>query len=392
MTSNSISSNPLYAGMTSGPGVNYPLYANQQPGAWDHPSYPGAYDFGSPSSYFANLSGQSGYTGAASLMPRSSTGGNSAPGTSPTSQGSKTDSKTKTPTGNGGYPLTFTTDGRLAYIQPGDDLNNPKNVIYADPLPAQSGPNGESVYLTPQPDSKMIYIGKDDQKRDVIKYIDPAEQAKADLVYSQQAMKDGIPGFDPRKDMQFVIDHQKTTLHEAVKKESNESLTEQDWQEIASGKHDDILTVKIPDEQERLKVKITAMSMVDQIEKAKSDIKSPINALKILASKDGDRLFKMANPNEKRKTREMFEKIASGWTPEGLNAKDAATFEKVREAVRYSLCVNITDPKYFNEMKKHGTGGGTLFQYLDNSNSSKDNNGNFGFQNYGAALFHFGVR
>ena len=387
MANNSVGSNPLYAGMTNSLAANYPLYANQQPGGLNASSFPESSGLGSGASYFANLGGQQASTWSTAIMPRSDSGNPSFGSSSQTQpSGSKTSSDTKAPTENGGYPLTFTNDGRLGYIQPGDDLNNPKNVIYADPLPGQTGPNGEAVYLTPQPDSKMIYIGKDDQKRDVIQYVDPAEQAKADLVYNQQAMKQGIAGFDPVKDLQFVINDQNTTLHQAVKKESNESLTEQDWQEIAAGKHDDILNTKIPDTQERLKVKLTAQYMVDQIAKAKSDIKNPTDALAMLASPDGDRLLKMANPQEKRKTREMYEKIANGWTPDGLSQKDAATFEKVREAVRYSLCVNISDPKYFNAMKKHGAGGGTLFQYLDNCNGSKDNNGNFCYGNYRAAL------
>ncbi len=278
------------------------------------------------------------------------------------------------PTNYGGIPTQVLPNGVLKFTQSGtpgnaDDQGKPSYGIPVNPK-IQQGPKGEPVWQVKMADGSepLVYSAVDPNgngKQMVLMFLDSKSQNAAAKNYS----KIELDAADAPKDnaaMYTVIDKNIDTIHELVGKDSKQVITKEDWDAIGNGDKDTDLATLIPDENQRNALKQTARKMGQEVGDAQTKFKTPTEALKVL-DKD-DKLFKMANPGEKNKTRDMFEKIANGWTPEGLSPEDAAEFENLRAACQYTLTKKLNNPA----AKEN-----TLFDYLDNFNGSNDGDGKF---------------
>ena len=281
-------------------------------------------------------------------------------------------------------------DGYLSYRPAGADPTDDSQIQYARPLGQDiTGPNGEPMFEFPE--GKQGYETKDPQdpthSRTIIQLTDPASAAMNQTT-GNQALTDSVmttlnQSATREGDIATIVNNHLSQLKAIVTSNSDQIIGRQDWENFASPQDNPQLDAVVQDPLERARIRAVAQTVVGRIHNAdKMSLKDALGAF-------GDDKNQLIDGAQGATTYDKLESIADGSAP--LTSVSADQREYIRQAAARIIYVPLTTEEralsaggsHHIDDNKYGKaqGGATIFTYLDNAFSSRDNNGNFNTDN-----------
>ena len=184
-------------------------------------------------------------------------------------------------------------------------------------------------------------------------------------------------------DIATIVNNHLSQLKAIVTSNSDQIIGRQDWENFASPQDNPQLDAVVQDPLERARIRAVAQTVVGRIHNAdKMSLKDALGAF-------GDDKNQLIDGAQGATTYDKLESIADGSAP--LTSVSADQREYIRQAAARIIYVPLTTEEralsaggsHHIDDNKYGKaqGGATIFTYLDNAFSSRDNNGNFNTDN-----------